>query len=312
MSRPLSAALIAVSLALSAPAAQAAFPGSNGRIAFQAQSTSAAPTDLPTQWSAIQDTAVRGRQAALRTLIHCLKVNEQPREGDCSIAYQAPAYSPDGELIAFDAGAQLALMDSDGSSLRILPQVTDDDGEPAFSPDGRKVVFSGRHTVAGVVQTRLYVVVLASEEARPLTRAESSQPSWSLRNRIAFVRDGAVYTMRAGGKGRRRLVTRDGSEPDWSPEGDRLAFVRDGRIFITTLAGKLRRLRGTAAAGAALGGPAWAPSGRRIAFHDALTGIHTIGTDGRGLRLLAASTSGGAATSSAVEPSWQPRGRRGR
>jgi Tol biopolymer transport system component len=43
----------------------------------------------------------------------------------------------------FDGGERIAIIDADGSDLTLLPAVTESDGDPAFSPDGRRIVFTG-------------------------------------------------------------------------------------------------------------------------------------------------------------------------
>lgn len=289
---------LAVPLLLAAPAS-GAFSGANGRIAFSLGGSFSGPSDLDPsgQFSSIADIAAGG--FGERTLRHCTETEGEPPEGNCSIEYRSPAYSPGGRLIAFDAGSRLALMRSDGSGLRLLPAQTGDDGEPAFSPDGRRLVFTGRDGPADAQSARLYVLVLASGRVRRLTRAPSTEAAWSVRGRIAFSRGTGVYAIRPNGKGLRRLTS--GSSPDWSPGGRRLALVRDGVIYILS-GGRARRLRGT---GQAVGNPVWSPDGRRIAF-DSDSGIATIGIQGHVLRLVRENQSGDSGGSAASQPAWQP------
>ena len=146
-----------------------AFPGSNGRIAFSPgrrlqrpfrprsfrPGHGRSPISLPGGFDE-------------RTLRQCTETEGRPPRGTCSIEYRSPAYSPNGRLIAFDAGRRLALMRSDGSRLRLLPAQTDDDGEPAFSPDGRRLVFTGHEGPANAQSAGLYVLALAGGQARQL------------------------------------------------------------------------------------------------------------------------------------------------
>lgn len=124
------------SLVFAGPAG-AAFPGKNGRVAYEA-SGGQDFGDPPDSVQAIADVAAGGR--GQRQLAGCTIKDERPARGNCALGYFAPAYSPNGKRIVFDAGRQLAVMKSDGSGLRLLARQTDNDGEPAFSPSGRRLV----------------------------------------------------------------------------------------------------------------------------------------------------------------------------
>ena len=126
-------------LACSPSGALAAFAGVNGRIAYGYESAFRTPRSYGEQ--ALIAVQPDGKDA--QPLKRCVRLEGKPPEGECSIAYRSPAYSPDGARIAFDAGGALALMNSDGSGLRLLRQATSDDGQPAWSPTGRRLVFAG-------------------------------------------------------------------------------------------------------------------------------------------------------------------------
>ncbi len=197
-----------------------------------------------------------------------------------------PTFSPDGRTIAVGVGrslneteygaprrTNLALERANrrGGQGERLADLTEDDREPAWSPDGRRLVFVGR--VAGV--TDLYTVRPDGTELRRLTADTSveGRPVWSTRGQIAFERDGGIWAVRADGTGSRRLATR-GRTPDWSPGGSRLVFERDRRLYTVSRTGRrLRRLVGTGTY------PAWSPSGRRIAFRRKYD-IYTARPDG--------------------------------
>ncbi len=71
--------------------------------------------------------------------------------------------------------------------------------------------------------------------ARQLTLAGGGSPSWSPDGkRVAFVRHGDVWTVRADGRQLRRVAHRGGLEPAWSPDGRRIAFVRQTGADATT------------------------------------------------------------------------------
>jgi TolB protein len=290
-------------LVCSAPAL-AAFPGENGRIAYGYES------DFSLIRTQEEDALITvqpdGRDA--RPLRSCVRLEGQAPEGDCSANYRSPAYSPDGALLAFDAGVALALTNSDGSGLRFLSQTTSDDAEPGWSPTGRRVVFTG---VSAAGQPDLWVRSIDGSEPRQLTDGGGRQPAWSSRNLIAFTRGEDIYTVRPDGSELRRVTRRGGSAPAWSPRGDRLAFVRQGGIYLARANGRRARRLQMEGEGFATGGLAWSPDGKRIAFENSDCfegGIFVTRVDGRAKHatMLGANWCREFGSNAATDPDWQP------
>lgn len=100
-----------------------------------------------------------------------------------------PAWSPNGELIAFERKDGLWIVRPDGSGLWRLsgpPPDIDVGYRPAWSPDSKQVAYTAK--------SRVYVVDVGAGVARPLTTSlageATSQPSWSPDGkRIAYIRD---------------------------------------------------------------------------------------------------------------------------
>jgi Tol biopolymer transport system component len=155
-----------------------------------------------------------------------------------------PAFSPDGERIAFRsarAGGGIFVMGSTGESVKRL---TDFGFDPCWSPDGKELVMStvGFSDPAGRSGNgELWAVALDTAERRAILRGmDAVQPSWSPSgHRVAF------WGLRGEG-GQRDLwtVATDGSEteaaalsvtddaafdwsPTWSPDGRHLYFSSD-------------------------------------------------------------------------------------
>jgi TolB protein len=304
-------------LAMPAPAA-AAFPGGNGRIAFtwfELREDELAQN--PTTVKQSIDVARPGGQGR-RSLRFCEEVDGQPGSGDCSIEYLSPAWSPDGKRLAFDAGTRLAVMRSDGTGFRLLPQVTSNDGEPAWSPDGRRLVLTGPPPSGG--RRDLHVLELASGEPYRLTSDGGRSPAWSSRNRIAFTSGGsadrpgtgAVYTIRPGGGGLRRLVGR-ASDPSWSPGGTRLVVVRPRRrltgLWVVRADGSgLRRMVTPGADNPER--PCWSPDGRQIAYTGFDGTLVAQRLRDRNVREVVRGGSGAEYSFAASAPDWQPLPRR--
>lgn len=153
---------------------------------------------------------------------------------DSPTADFAPAFSPDGETIAFRSdrnGGGIFVMGATGESVR---RVTDFGYDPAWSPDGSELVVSTEpveHPLARDGISELWIVPRAGGERRRLTAGDAVGPSWSPDGkRIAYwawrdpdwQRD--VYTIATDGSETAGVLVTDDAPVDWSP-----TWTRDGR-----------------------------------------------------------------------------------
>jgi Tol biopolymer transport system component len=148
-----------------------------------------------------------------------------------------PAWTPDGQRLAFDDGNDLDAPQGifsvivDGGDRRLLVAHA---RQPAYSPDGSTLAYVGLRFQPSVIQpTGIFVAKFDGSSPRPLTTSkDASTPRWSPDGtRLSFVRGQAVVVVRADGSGERVISTSPpASAPVWSPGGKLLAFARYKRI----------------------------------------------------------------------------------
>lgn len=154
-----------------------------------------------------------------------------------------PAWSPDAKYIAFGIGAfferpvepgQLALIQPDGSGLRMLTDGKASSGFASWSPDGKRIVFR----VLGNGEQGLRILNLDDNKVTTLTNEYDTFPAWSPRgDLIAFCSfrggDYDIYTMRPDGSEIRKLTDSHGNDahPIWSPDGNWIVFSSSRKGF---------------------------------------------------------------------------------
>jgi Tol biopolymer transport system component len=232
-----------------------------------------------------------------------------------------PAFSPDGNSIAFRSEREppgLYVMGATGENVR---RIADGGFHPSWSPDGKELVFSERGRVSPSTRnahpSALWVVNVETGAKRQLAApGDAMQPAWSPSGaRVAFwfippgVGRSDIATMPSAG-GEAVVVTRDAAtnwNPVWSPDGRYLYFASDRR-------GQMNfwRVRVEEQTGAVLSGPeavvtpstfsshlAFSRDGRRMIYvqTDSQTNLQAVGFDAQAERVSG-------------EPTWVTRGDR--
>jgi len=156
-----------------------------------------------------------------------------------------PAWSADGESIAFTSAEGIAVLALDGGEVTTLLRHDFLDepydvetgmgvGKPAWSPDGARIAFEHRGD-GEILPAQIFVM-----------GADGSDP------RRATSDEGIQYAE---------------SDPAWSPDGDRLAFWSFGfGIASVSRPGKVSSTLYDAPGVVYGAKPAWSPDGSRIAF----------------------------------------------
>jgi TolB protein len=212
----------------------------------------------------------------------------------------------------------ILVMNADGSGRENLTTGPEDDSEPAWSPDGRRLAF-----VRDGPQPDIYVMRADGQGLRRVTAGAS--PAWAPDGtRLVFSRRVGrrpdLYVARSGGRRVRRLTrtAASESEPEWSPDGGLVAFVRPGparsaHIYVVRPDG--RGVKRVTSGPLEDSNPTWSPDGRMISFvrDDETTGqarIYVTTLDGRRVRPLVGKLQLDPGANLESDPSWAPDGKR--
>ena len=159
-----------------------------------------------------------------------------------------PTWSPDGSKLAFSGGARgsvgftipsvnIYVINVDGTGLTQLTRDSGTNGNPAWSPDGKQIVFSSNRDG----KWKLWLMNADGSDQRMLPTSQNTgvyggQPAWSPDGtKILYVGSricgtsavGAIYVVNADGTNS-RIVTNDTkacggyASPKWSPDGTKI------------------------------------------------------------------------------------------
>ena len=248
--------------------AEAAFPGKNGRIAYESNDV-------------------------IYTISPGGTGNTKVTGGDL------PSYSPDGERIAYSqftgTDVEIYTIDPDGSGkTQLTRNKNKDDNWPSYSPNGKRIVYSrityrriNDHTVSvDPRDEKIFTVKVGGGGKTKVTKG--SNPSYSPDGeRIVYegfdetsskrFPDKEIYTINVRGGDKTQLThnSKDDLNPDYSPDGKRIAYVHtsgtqdEGNVdsdIYTIKVGGGDKSRVTYTDKADEYYPSYSPDGERIAY----------------------------------------------
>ena len=201
---------------------------------------------------------------------------------------------------------EIFLMNPNGKQIRQLTDEPKYDGEPAWSPDGKRITFVSYRDLAripkrGVIRGEIYVMNADGTNPINLTRSVERAErvsTWSPDGRqIAFTSaelsnghtlvNSDIFVMDVDGGDPINITNHDALDqtPDWSPDGNRIAFSsnRDGNWEIYLMNADGTNPTNITNHPARDGRPDWSPGGNQMAFtsdRDGNLEIYIMNADG--------------------------------
>jgi Tol biopolymer transport system component len=127
-----------------------------------------------------------------------------------------------------EGGAQIAIINADGTGFRELTTGPNNSAFPSMAPDGKRFVYRS----FGADGDGLRIMNLETRAVTWLTKGYDNFPLWSPRgDLIMFSRlaedDYDIYTIKPDGTGLKRLTTSHGNDAHqgWSPDGEQIVFA---------------------------------------------------------------------------------------
>jgi TolB protein len=246
--------------------------------------------------------------------------------------YSRLAWSPDGSKIAFTRQRSLYTVNVETHALRRITNCSPwfsfpdrkkscVDRSPAWSPDGRRIIFARAFGCGGGgCPSTPFIVNADGSGLRRLTLLQGGiSPLWSPNGRkIVFDTYRGIYAVDPDGSHLKLLAAAPGVNQwqvvsSWSLDGRRILYFRyqviyptpsaNGEVWVMNANGSGRRRLFVRCCGAGVSNPIWSPDGKHIAFFagfakQQFSGIYLMDANGNHVHRVQAS--------SGADLTWQP------
>src|SRR3954453_908130 len=224
-------AAAAAGLGLLSAAQGGAFPGTNGLIAYNCNSTSicrANPdgTNAAVLISTGSDPSWSANGAKL-AFVQSGDVYTANADGTSQTLFESgaaqPTYSSDNATIAYvKTDGIWSKSSAGGSAVHLVTGTTV--GDPAFSPNGQKLAYSsydGTHY-------HIYVLTIGGSSTQLTTAADEVSPNWSPDGaKIVFESSLGIFTISSSGGSPAQIAgaSSDAHDPSFSPDGTKIIYA---------------------------------------------------------------------------------------
>ena len=176
---------------------------------------------------------VRGASTTIGTLVVAAANGSDERVFTSAVQLSSPSWRSDGQaVVASRLGELVEVTVADGAERRLLQTPAVAELDPELSPDGARLAYVTSPMNAPEPRALVVAAADGSVPRQLASLPGLHDPSWSPSGVLLAVgADSGIFVIAFDGSGLRRLTTERDSQPEFSPDGTRIAFVRNGDVW---------------------------------------------------------------------------------